>query len=481
MNIVKKLVSAYLCQYPKRLTYLWQGSDYRSGAFIKWWWRVSDFRTVAHRGDVVATKASRVVHGVTLLSLGTYLLLSLLSIFLVRHSGVAFSLVVFVSIVLLPASVALFTMPVVWLLRAVYQTPKEQRLTKRAHDIFAKHPGVVIAVAGSYGKTTMKELLAAVLARERKVAYTEGNRNVLTSIAQFATTLDGDEDIVIVEFGEGWRGDVERMTAVVQPDYAVLTGLASNHLDEYGSIEALSADFMTLAHHVGPERLFFADDTRAMQEAFSSHGIGYGRHGVAERRVESINVEVNRLTFQLVGCGKKIDVVSGLVGEHNVGPLTLAVHIAHIFGGSTAHIEAALRGTKPYEHRLEPRPLHGAWLIDDTYNGNIEGVRAGLAYLKALKADGRKIYVTPGLVDQGNETKAVHLEMGRLIAECNPSDVYLMRNSVTDLIVEGLSAQPHTAAVRFVDDPLGFYNSLETIVAKGDVVLCQNDWPDFYT
>jgi UDP-N-acetylmuramyl pentapeptide synthase len=203
MSLLSKVVGAYLCNYPKRLTYLWQGSDYRSGAFIKWWWRVSDFRTVARRGDVVATKASRVVHGVTLLSLGTYLLLSLLSILLVRHSGVAFSLVVFVSIVLLPASVALFTMPVVWLLRAVYQTPKEQRLTKRAHDIFAKHPGVVIAVAGSYGKTTMKELLAAVLAREKKVAYTEGNRNVLTSIAQFATTLDGDEDIVIVEFGEG--------------------------------------------------------------------------------------------------------------------------------------------------------------------------------------------------------------------------------------------------------------------------------------
>src|SRR6185503_13001801 len=108
----------------------------------------------------------------------------------------------------------------------------------------------------------------------------------------------------------------------------------------------------------------------------------------------------------------------------------LAAALAHQFGLSKAQIKAGIAATKPFEHRMEPYQLAGAWVIDDSYNGNIDGIRAGTQLLKDLPAK-RKIYVTPGLVDQGQESGKIHEEMGRLIASARPDMVVLMEHSVT--------------------------------------------------
>ena len=126
---------------------------------------------------------------------------------------------------------------------------------------------------------------------------------------------------------------------------------------------------------------------------------------------------------------------------------------------------------------MRPYQLSGAWIIDDTYNGNIEGMKAGLALLKDLEAK-RKIYVTPGLVDQGAEEKRVHRELGEAIADASPDKVILMRHSVTPFILDGLRDFKGELIVE--DDPLDFYANLDKFVAAGDLVLMQNDWPDNY-
>jgi UDP-N-acetylmuramyl pentapeptide synthase len=128
---------------------------------------------------------------------------------------------------------------------------------------------------------------------------------------------------------------------------------------------------------------------------------------------------------------------------------------------------------------MQPYQLQGAWVIDDTYNGNLEGIRAGTVLLAELPAK-RKIYVTPGLVDQGAEKERVHKEVGRLISEAQPDMVVLMRNSVTGYIEEGLKAGGYSGEVRIETQPLEFYTNLSHFVATGDVVVMQNDWTDNY-
>jgi UDP-N-acetylmuramyl pentapeptide synthase len=107
-------------------------------------------------------------------------------------------------------------------------------------------------------------------------------------------------------------------------------------------------------------------------------------------------------------------------------------------------------------------------------------MKAGLALLSELKTKGKKIYVTPGLVDQGIETERVHTELGKAIAVAKPDELYLMRNSVEQFIESAVIESGYGGKIKVIDEPLKFYQHLETIVAKDDIVMCQNDWPDFY-
>ena len=104
---------------------------------------------------------------------------------------------------------------------------------------------------------------------------------------------------------------------------------------------------------------------------------------------------------------------------------------------------------------------------------------AGLKLLKELPAK-RKIYVTPGLVDQGKDSPVIHRRLGEAIARAQPDLVVLMRHSVTDEIVDGIKAKNYKGQLVIEEDPLNFYTHLDQFVAAGDLVLLQNDWPDQY-
>jgi len=122
--------------------------------------------------------------------------------------------------------------------------------------------------------------------------------------------------------------------------------------------------------------------------------------------------------------------------------------------------------------------MHGAWVVDDTYNGNSQGVAAGLEFLKNSGAT-RRIYVTPGLVEQGSKTLEVHETIGKQIAK-SADIVVLMQNSVTEHILSGLHKARYNGEIVIVEQPLQFYTNLDQFVAAGDVVLMQNDWTDNY-
>ena len=168
-----------------------------------------------------------------------------------------------------------------------------------------------------------------------------------------------------------------------------------------------------------------------------------------------------------------------MLGRHHLGFLALVAALALELGLTEKQVQAGIAKTKPFEHRMQPYQLAGAWVIDDTYNGNLEGIRAGTQLLKDLKAK-RKIYVTPGLVDQGEETERVHREAGELIAAAQPDLVVLMQNSVTKFIEQGLKTGGFKGELRIETNPLDFYTNLTHFVATGDLVVMQNDWTDNY-
>jgi UDP-N-acetylmuramoyl-tripeptide--D-alanyl-D-alanine ligase len=187
-------------------------------------------------------------------------------------------------------------------------------------------------------------------------------------------------------------------------------------------------------------------------------------------------MDIKGLSFRLGG-KDGLDVKSSLLGRHLIAPLALAVYLARQYGLTDKQIQAGIAKIESFEHRMKPYQLSGAWIIDDTYNGNIEGMKAGLALLSDLDAK-RKVYVTPGLVDQGADSDSIHVELGQAITKAAPDEVILMKHSVTDSIVKGMAK--YKGQLTIEEDPLNFYTNLDKYVAAGDLVLLQNDWPDQY-
>lgn len=465
------MIKRYSLKFPIVILYMLQASEYVVSDYIKWVRRTKDFRTVMKRQELTWTSK------VKLLALVELAIAAALGCVLYFALGLFIAIIVFA--LLLPWALMYGIIVPLLLGEVLIQRPKTKRMAAAARQKIAQHPGLKIAVAGSFGKTTAKEVLKAVLSEGKKVAATPGNMNTVIGNSRFIMKLDGDEDIIIFELGEAKVGDVKELCELVQPQMGLITGINEAHLYTFGTIENTINTIFELQDYLGDKPIYKNKESvllRTRLEANDSRA--YDKIGVGDWKVSDIHTTIQGTHFVLTKGKNKIKVESQLLGEHHVGLLAAVVAVADELGLSAAQIESGLAKTKPFEHRMQPYKLAGAWIIDDTYNGNSEGVEAGLKLLKSLEAK-RRIYVTPGLVEQGDQTHDIHQKIGIQIAQAADVAV-LMQNSTTQDIMRGLEKAGFKGKVQVVADPLTFYTHLEYFVAAGDVVLMQNDWTDNY-
>jgi UDP-N-acetylmuramoyl-tripeptide--D-alanyl-D-alanine ligase len=477
---MKNFFSLYSPNYSRTLVYMLQSTEYAVEPYLKWVWRTKDFSSVMRRRTLNKTKAARLL----LLSLRLGILLELalgcLLVYLgLKHhlSGGAYFGVAL--IIVYPFIWAYLLIVPLTLGRLFITGPAQAKQIEDASIIFADHKAIKIAVAGSYGKTSMKELLNTVLSEKFKLAVTPANKNVSSSHAKFAKSLQGDEEILVIEYGEGEPGDVMRFANLTHPTQGVITGLAPAHLDKYKTLQAAGQDIFSLADYLQNKNVYVNDEAESVKPFIKDSYNLFNEKSALDWQVSQVRTGLDGTSFEITKHNKKLSLKSGLVGKHQVGYLAFVAAYGLNLGMTDKQVVEGLSKTKPFEHRLQPYSLSGAWIIDDTYNGNLEGIKAGTRLLRDLQAK-RKIYVTPGLVDQGEENRRVHISIGKLIAEAAPNIVVLMKNSTTKFIEAGLMQADYGGEIRIEDDPLGFYLNLKHFVASGDLVVMQNDWPDNY-
>ncbi|MFZ3009975.1 MAG: Mur ligase family protein, partial [Candidatus Microsaccharimonas sp.] len=227
MSMITKYWTRYVPGYLKTLLYMLQNTEYKIGDYLRWYFRTSDFRRVMKRRGLDMTPKVKlllvVLRFLTLLFIIT-VGLCIYHFYLTAHWG----WIVAAILVALSAPKLLAGMIIIPLVIGdmFIQKPRERTIIHRAKDILNEHPGIRIAIAGSYGKTTAKEMLLAVLKQGKNVSATPGNMNTDIGISRFAQKLNGDEDILIFELGEEKVGDVARLSRLTVPDIGVITGIA---------------------------------------------------------------------------------------------------------------------------------------------------------------------------------------------------------------------------------------------------------------
>lgn len=483
---MKNYVNRFSPAYLPTLVYMLQTTEYNVPEYVRWLRRTKNFRQVVKRKSLVRTTKSQAILGLLgVMVLGGVMLAGLLVWAWAVTGQVVWLLVAGLEVVLAPWLLAYGVIPFIFLGRILIQVPQERKMIAAAKQRLADHPGIKIAIAGSYGKTTMKETLQTILSQGKTVAATPGNKNTPLGISQFVSTLHGNEEILIFELGEYLPGDIQALCELVKPGLGIITGINEAHLEKFKTLEVTTQTIFDLAVFLGDKPTYKNGENKLVKtKAGESDPLLYSRHGVNELTVSDAATSLDGTRFVakkvVEGAELIIHAQSGLLGLHQIGPLMACIDIATILGLTTKQIEQGIQATKPFEHRLQPRfGADGVVTLDDTYNGNPDGVTAALEFVTNIK-NHRLIYVTPGLVEAGSRVKEVHEQIGRQLAQAKIDLVVLVENSVTPHIQTGLQAAGFQGKLMTFPDALTCLAALPNLTKDGDVVLMQNDWPDNY-
>lgn len=346
---------------------------------------------------------------------------------------------------------------------------------------------LVVAVAGSYGKTSTKEMLGTILASRFEVLKPPGSHNTPMGIARvLREQLRPEHELFVAELGDHVVGDISFLCRLLQPKVGVLTTVGPEHLERFGSmerviaskaelLEALPADGVAVLNQDDPAARELAGRTRA------GRVVRYGiKRNDVEVRARDIQVTREGLTLVVEAGGQEAQFRVGLLGEHNVSNLLAATAAALALGMSLAEVAAAAARVQPVEHRLQP--IHapsGVLVIDDAFNSNPRGAASALDVLGRLPG-GQKVLVTPGMIELGERQDEENRAFGRRAAAvCDR--VILVGPVQSRSVAEGLREAGFPAdRAHAVWDLSEATALLGTLIGPGDVVLFENDLPDTY-
>ncbi len=280
-------------------------------------------------------------------------------------------------------------------------------------------PIPVVAVTGSNGKTTVKELIANILRRRRNVCVTEGNLNNDIGVPLTLMALDETHEALVVELGANHRGEIDYLSSLVQPTVGVITNACAAHLEGFGSVAGVAAAKGELLDHLprAGTAVISADDefcedwrARSRAETVLTFGLEAGADCTVSGEIVT-EISACKFSMQLPE-GERVDIDLPLAGRHNVQNALAAAAAAHALGTVPEDIINGLNSAHAVPGRLRVvQRRDGAAIIDDSYNANPASVRAALDYL--AEASGTRVLILGDMAELGDRAKALHREIGQ--------------------------------------------------------------------
>ncbi len=332
----------------------------------------------------------------------------------------------------------------------------------------------VVAVTGSVGKTTTKDLLAALLAERGPIIAPPGSFNNELGLPLTVLRADETTATLVLEMGADHIGNIDYLTSIARPDAAAVLIVARAHLGEFGGIEnvALAKSELVTGTAPGGPVILNADDSRvaAMAELAAGPVTTFSRFAHADVRACDIRLDdTGRASFTLVTPVGEAPVALQLVGEHHVTNALAAASISLALGIELDHIAQVLSTTGPASpHRMDVRDLRGITMIDDAYNGNPDSMRAGIAALARLGNGRRKIAVLGAMLELGDESASEHAALAPVLQQAG-IDLLICVGGGVEALSDAATAQDiDVVNTATSDEALAL---LDTVLVTGDVVL----------
>lgn len=345
-----------------------------------------------------------------------------------------------------------------------------------------------IGITGSYGKTSTKFILSTILAEKFMVLSTPESYNTTMGTTKVIREMLSDEhEVFISEMGARNPGDIKEICSIVKPCYGIITSIGKQHLETFKTIENIAKTKYELIEGLETDGTgFFPSDDDLCYNLYKKTNKKKILYGIDEHldevdiRVNNIELSENGSSFELTGKdGESVKCSTKLLGRHNVRNILGCAAVAEHLGLSLEEISQGIAKLEPVPHRLQILPTrNGTIVIDDAFNSNPVGTKMALDVLSQFK--GRKIIITPGMVELGNEEYSLNREFGRDMAAVVDIAI-LVGKKRTCAIQEGLKDKDFSMENIILTSSLEEASSkLSSVIRAGDVILFENDLPDNY-
>jgi UDP-N-acetylmuramoyl-tripeptide--D-alanyl-D-alanine ligase len=333
----------------------------------------------------------------------------------------------------------------------------------------------VIAVGGSNGKTTTKELLAAVLRQKFSTLWSEASFNNDIGVPATLLRLDKTHQAAVLEVGTNHPGELMPLVKMIQPKLGIITNIGREHLEFFGDIAGVAQEEGWLAELLPADGKLFLNGDSEWSEKITARTkaqvvrVGFGEKN--EWRAGKVRLDKNGVTFQVAApkeefCGEyRIN----LLGRHQVTNALFAIGLGEELGLGRAEIQRGLAECQPPKMRMQFWEANGVRVLDDCYNANEDSMRAALETLCDLPLQGRRVAVLGDMAELGAHSAVAHAEVGRHAAELKIGQLFTVgKNSA--VTAKAAREAGLTRVIEFADVEAAV-RAVKNFLKTGDVVL----------
>lgn len=343
--------------------------------------------------------------------------------------------------------------------KALYEAAKYNR---------EKHIDIpVIAITGSVGKTSTREMIASVLSEEKKLLVTQKNYNSCIGAPIMILQME-DQDVCVLEAGMNHKGEMELLSELLKPDICVVTNIGNAHIGLIGSKENIFYEKVQITKEIkGIKKVIVNGDDKFLSQLHSNEKYSVKKYYENEA-VDTTQTEYG-IHFRTKIYEKEEEIIINQIGNHNVFNALAAIKVAEILNIESKNIVKGIAKYKNYKGRLEKKYMkNNILLIDDTYNASIDSMKSGLFSVNEFIAK-RKIAVLGDMMELGKFSKKLHMQVGEVFKEINFDKLYVY-GELSQYIAQTAKKYLGESNVYLYCDRENLIQDLRSDLKEGDVV-----------
>ncbi len=330
----------------------------------------------------------------------------------------------------------------------------------------------VIAITGSNGKTTTKEILANIMKRGFSVHYNEKNYNNVIGVSQSILAIENDPEFCIFELGTNNPGEIAELARLTEPDVSLITNINPSHLEGLSDLEGVLEEKLSLFYGTkeGGKLVINADDPHILRR-FKSNGHTRITYAIANKADLTLVVEQDlgwegsSILFKCAG--EEVRARTNLLGMHNLYNLLAAAAAASAVGADFRLVVEGVESFGSYGMRFKPaRSKKGYTLVDDTYNANPSSMEWAIKTLLQLPCAGKRIVILGDMKELGEKTAFYHKELGKLLDKSGIPVIALFGEYVQDAF-----RQLQDGRARLFESKKSLIDYVAGEAKEGDVIL----------